>query len=638
MKEDKSLSGAQVEQILNHIPGTSVIFYDKDLKVHRISGQAPTLKEIFPDFSTLTDLSKIESSAWSDTLEEICRSALHGKPVRQQLPGPLGPVGVQTFSLEEVDKEPLGVLLLHSNQGMNYAYNTELERGKEKAEETSETKSLFMASISHEFRTPLNAIIGFIEQMQKTSLSDVQERYLKIIDKSSSYLLDLVNEILTFSKMESGEFQLDELDFNLELLIEDVYNTMLVKAEEKRINLNYRFDEELKKIFYGDAFRLKQIILNLVSNAIKFTEYGFVEVQVTRLKKMEDKIWIRILVIDSGIGIPNRRIGEIFKEYKQASSGITRRHGGTGLGLTISKRLTEWMGGSLAVESKEGKGSTFTVEIPLKASKLSYLKKEIQQITSQVLAGKSALIVDDDAMNRMLGQVILEGYSMEVVMASDGKEAMKILDQTVFDIILLDIHMPDVSGIEVARYARKSSKNHYSKIIAVTAELAREKLDKYRQEPIDDFLIKPYREINLYNKICKQLAIEVKEIPMDHVKIKLHGFAEDGFYDLNELRSVTKKNKAFFNEMVETFISNAMTGINQIKAALEQQKWKTIEETSHRLIPSFKHLKINKVVSDLTELKDKVVSQTDLDRIKALVIRIETDTLQVIEHLKNEKE
>lgn len=624
-------------KILANIPNTSLILYRENLDIIRIMDGSRILKEILPGITAARNLAKIADSNGKKMFQELCQSAFSGEKLDYRSFDNYEEFEFRTLSVPAPEGGQIGILVIQSKSGIMKRERNELVKEKEEAQETSEIKSRFMASISHEIRTPLNAIIGFIEQLHKTTLSDKQRNYLKIIDKSSIYLLDLVNEILTYSKLESGKQQLELVDFKCEALFKEIYNTFKNRADEKKINLRYSFDNRLNLILRGDTVRLKQIIINLLSNALKFTEYGYVKLRVERAREEEERIWIRIIVTDTGIGISENKIEEIFKEYKQASAGITRKHGGTGLGLTISKRLTELMNGSITVSSKDGMGSVFTVEIPLIRSNLTFLSKDTLQINTELLAGKSALIVDDDAMNRMLGEIILEGFNMDVSLASDGSEAIDIIKQKEFDVILLDIHMPVISGLDVADYIRKTRNDKKVKIVAVTAEMIREDLDDYLLRGIDDYIIKPYREISLFNKLCKIMEVDTDQIKHETIKIVLKEDKESMLYDLGELRSVTRGNEAFFTEMIQTFIENASEGIEQIRRAIENSEWTDVRETAHRLIPSFKHLSIKTVVSDLVELKNESVQDNGREIVMQLIDRIEEVTGEVVNNLKQEK-
>lgn len=627
------LSREQLNQILNQLPGTLLVFFDEHLDVIRWTDPDQKLGKMFGGLQDLGNLSGISAAPWNEFLPGYCREILEGRAESRTIMIGEDAVKVYGMSLKYPEGKPSGLLILYLQEiGMMEA-NRMLEREKEEAEESSEIKSRFMASISHEIRTPLNAIIGFIEQLQKTELDDKQRSYLNIVDKSSVYLLDLVNEILTFSKIESGEQTLDIIDFHPELLFKEIYQTFKMRAREKNINFRYYFDEKLRLILKGDAFRLKQIVINLISNAIKFTEYGYVELRVEGLKEDKEKVYIRVRVIDTGIGISEKKIKEVFKEYKQASTGIARKHGGTGLGLTISKRLAELMKGKIGVESKEGKGSTFVVDVPLEKSQKQFLSKETLEINQEVLAGRRALIVDDDAMNRLLGEIILDGFNMEVQLASDGNEAIEILGKENFDIVLLDIHMPEISGPHVARYIRRVKGDSQTKILAVTADMDWQEMDRYLEEGIDDYIIKPFREASMFNKLCQMLEVDSKLIHQISTKIILKEDPGNSLYNLAELRAITRGNPEFFNEMIQTFIENAEEGVRQIREAYSRNDCEGIRDTSHRLIPSYKHLSIRGVVSDLIELKTRAVKGEDIHRLGYLVDRIEKDTVKVTRDL-----
>ncbi|MDF1575846.1 MAG: ATP-binding protein [Bacteroidales bacterium] len=632
----QSLKADRIREVMDLLPDTSWVLYNREMEILEVADRNRVLKDILKKSRLSEDLHQIADPPFHPEVKRVSEEAFTRGPTQTRLNSKSGLVKVSALPLGKECSHQMGLLMVQGNEGSLVEYRSGLEKEKEEARETSEVKSRFMARISHEIRTPLNAIIGFIEQLQKTSLDKTQKNYLNIVDKSAVYLLDLVNEILTFSKLESGKQQLDKVDFNLKDMFGEVYSTMKNRAAEKKINLRFSFDKQMSQVVRGDAFRLKQVLINLISNAIKFTAYGYVEIKVNKLRDEGDRIWTEIIVADTGIGIPEEKIRDIFKEYRQASIGIARKHGGTGLGLTICKRLTELMHGSISVQSTEGKGSRFLVTIPLERSNLTYLTKNTLRINNKVLAQRRAMIVDDDAMNRMLGRIILEGFNMEVSLASDGREAMELAGKSAFDVILLDIHMPEISGLDVARYIRNDLNNQSVKILAVTADMIRKELEKYKKEGIDDYMIKPYREINMFNKLCQVLDVNPELIRYETVKIVLKEDPGDALYDLTELRSVTRDQASFFNEMLETFMENAAGGTARMQKAFEQGDYALVMETAHRLIPSYKHLAITKVVSDLVELKNICARESDSERMNMLVSRIASDSVRIIGELKKE--
>lgn len=509
---------------------------------------------------------------------------------------------------------------------------------KQKSDQLEEEllRDQLIARLSHEIRTPLNAIMGFTEQLYKTQLSKQQESYLKVIDKSAAFLFELVSNILQYSKLDSASAHLEETDFDLDELLKETYTSFRPRAEEKRINLALEQSKDCHGIYQGDAFKLKQVLNNLLSNAIKFTDYGYVTLYAERVKEPGDGyVHFQFVIKDTGPGIPRDHQQEIFMEYRQASTGISRTHGGAGLGLTISKRLATFMGGDISLKSTPGKGSEFILDLPLKVSPVKKLDRGIITVDSEALAGKTALIVDDDSVNRLLAQIILQGFNMHTDLAMNGKEAMELITENDYDILLLDLHMPVISGKEVAAFARRQKKEKI-RIMAVTAEIIRSELNGLKEAGIDDYLIKPYQEITLFNKICKVLNID-SAMAEGSVQVTRLSINNETPFNLRALRSVSREQEDFFYEMIETFIENARKGMKELEMALSENDMDQLIETSHRLVPSYKHLEIRSVVSSLMELKSRAQEGADTDALRNLVARIRLETDAIIEQLGQEK-
>jgi signal transduction histidine kinase/DNA-binding NarL/FixJ family response regulator len=628
----------QFNTILSTIPDTGFILFDKKLDIKLFRDYDNCLQGIPSEKSQAGNLLDITKHPFRIALRELSIKVFKGSEERKELKLDTGYMKLTAVPLKDEKGQVLiGIIYFQKKSESIEAKVKSLTNEKEDAEESSRIKTDFIAKLSHEIRTPLNAMIGFIEQLNKTPLDEKQKNYLKIVDDSSVHLLDLVNEILTFSKIESGELHMDEVDFELESLISEIYDTFRIRANLKKINYRYYLDGQLKKIFRGDAFRLKQIIINLISNAIKFTDQGYVELHVSFIKNEYDHTWVEFKVSDSGIGIPENKIPDIFTQYMQANVGITKNHVGTGLGLTISKRLAELMNGRISVSSTQGKGSVFIVELPLLKSKAKSFTKDNIEIRREILSDYRVLIIDDDDMNRLLGKIILEDFDMQVDLAINGREALEQINKTQYHIILLDIHMPDMSGFEVARYIRHKKKDKNIKIIAVTADIVKEDISQYFKEGINDYLLKPYREIQLYNKICKVLDLKFERIILDKTEVRIQELKEVPLYNLNELRNVTSSNREFFHEMIRTFEQNATEGVKILKSSFKKKDWTQIRETAHKLIPSYKHLDIKTVVSDLVELKTRLFENPDPDIISKLIRNIDEVTGKVIKSMRNEK-
>jgi len=495
------------------------------------------------------------------------------------------------------------------------------------AETAVKAKQQFLSNMSHEIRTPMNAIIGFTKVLLKTDTSTKQKEYLQAIKLSGDALIVLINDILDLAKVDAGKMVFERTPFKMAMSISAMLHLFEPKIREKNLELVKEYDTQIPEVLVGDPVRLHQIILNLVSNAVKFTNKGKITVSIRLLKQDDTTATIEFEVKDTGIGIAQNKLERIFDNFQQASSVTTRLYGGTGLGLAIVKQLVEAQEGSISVESKLNEGSTFVFLLDFLKTKAKIgFDDELIELDSEINDIR-VLVVEDIALNQLLMRTLLDEFGFQCEVAANGKIAVEKLQSNKYDVVLMDLQMPEMNGFEATDYIRNELKSAIP-IIALTADVTTVDLAKCKEVGMNDYIAKPVDEKLLYSKIVGEYkkAILINgnngnngndENPDDVKVLK--------YTDLHYLMTRTKSNPVLMMEMISLYLEQTPPLISVMKKSWKEKDWSSLYASVHKIIPSFAIMGINVNYENMAKkVQDFAKNQQQSEGIYDLVLQIDT--------------
>jgi two-component system, sensor histidine kinase len=468
----------------------------------------------------------------------------------------------------------------------------ELRIAHDALEKSLHARQTFLLNISHEIRTPLHAVTGMVNLLQQTPTSDTQKEYLKIINSSAEGLLVIINDLLDMGKIESGKFTLEEVNFSLDDLLETLHKSMHVKAVEKGIDLVTERDRNIGKYLIGDPTRLYQIILNLISNAIKFTLKGRVQLSIQLLEVDDNSALIQFEVSDTGIGIDQVKLENIFEQFAQEDGSVARKFGGTGLGLSISKSLVEMMGGELTVKSKKGEGSVFAFSVRLKkGEEISIIEKEHLNTTGMI--GLTILVAEDNEINLYLIRSILKSWGVEVHSASNGIECIERLKERSFDLIFTDLQMPEMDGFEMTRIIRDQMKMDVP-IVALTANALPSELNLCKEAGMNDYVVKPFKLTELYSCIVRNAL---------HLKIDYNAMGiRKSRFGLDKLKEMYSGNREQMEGTLAVFLVQMDRDLDRLYEAKDRPDKTLVNSVAHRMKPNLELFCMDELRTELLRL------------------------------------
>lgn len=515
------------------------------------------------------------------------------------------------------------VFLVIRDVSRSQRYRNQLENAKMYAESLLKSREQFMNTVTHDLRSPLNSVVGYIGLLEKTGLNTSQNRYLEQLRKSSDYLLHLVNDLLDLSKLEAGKMSVEELTFNPKNLIEETVENAIPPEKPEAVEVITEISEELDRPVVTDPFRIKQILTNLVSNACKFTEKGSVKISAW----LEEKDILNIEVKDTGIGISETQKEKVFEEFSQEDSSIEKKYGGSGLGLAITKKLTDLLQGKIYLESEPGKGSTFLVRIPITPAPTHSLDQIESKEIVKNLNNYSVLLVDDEPAQLGLLKEFIKSTGMSYKTARNGKEAIAKLKSDRTDLVLTDIQMPDMNGLELLKEINTNPEVPEVPVIALSGQSNVTPSD-YLEKGFKGSLLKPYSSEELLGIMGKVLSVEFQK----KANKPMQPADPSKGYSLSEIKSFSGEDPVALNAILSAFIESTDQNVFALKMAYKKKDFSRVSSVAHKMLPMFRQLGTRQLI-----LKLEILERNDPQKFRQVNIYELTQEINwLLDELKRE--
>lgn len=623
IEEEQKEYQYRIQAILDNAP---LIIYVKDLEgryllANRQCREAFGLSEEMILGKTVFDVQANKSSAGRYTAadKQVIETR---KPIELEdvlyLPGGVRHLLTIKFPLFDKDNQLLGVSGFMKDITDMVKSRQELIAARQKAEAAENLQEQFLANMSHEIRTPMNGIIGMTGLLMQTPLQPHQQEYVQMIKQSSDNLLVLINDILDLSKIKAGKVSIEKIPFSLGDVVKSLNTVFKLKAEEKSLSFSTLLHPSVPKHLVGDPHRLGQILTNLLSNAIKFTEKGYVTLEINVQEQENKQVLLCLQVSDSGIGIDQKQQAYIFESFSQASSDTTRRFGGTGLGLAITRQLVELQQGSIQVASQPGAGTTFTVLLPFDIS----TEEEVLQGNDapdkpphnlEDYSGKHVLIVEDNDVNQRVLQYNLEQYQIAVTVIDNGREAVRWLEKNKTDLVMMDLHMPQMDGFQATDYIRRQLKLSVP-IVVLTASVLRNERQRCLQIGANDYVAKPFAPEELRRCLEKYLLNREEEALQDQ---PLTPMADHPAFDLSILLQLNDSNA--IKEIYKVFETTVPSGLEELKQFAIKEDWDAVFELAHKLKSSLGIIQVKDLHAKMTTIEIYARTQKQLSEILPMI-------------------